>query len=358
MVCGLCHRIDTDHSLSTSGPQRCKYDTHRLDCPGGFRTKCSEHILPNNEPKADQFIEDLSNGIVGLHIVKPESETKTSTDLMALSTNQLQWLGLHPSQLQQLAQLGVELGQSQSTKQSSPSTPSNAHMEAPTPMSAPAALSNTTSEGVFTPQPQNIAMLTPASLPGFPPVSSGLPAGQPSSSPGPTNLAGIEELVRHHVVQNQQTLQQYAEQPQMSSYTGPTMPEIRRDPHTQDQVSRMIDLLKNASPVFGQAATNIPQATPSPTQGLAGSYQLQHLQQLMAQQMPPPQQMPLPQQMPPANPSPAQVPGFTPLQQLQQLLGHQTLPPQTLPPRHQGGPLSDLYQQLTVQPPAQPNSTT
>ena len=43
MVCGLCHREPDDHSQSTSSPSRCGYDSHRENCPGGFRTSCEEH---------------------------------------------------------------------------------------------------------------------------------------------------------------------------------------------------------------------------------------------------------------------------------------------------------------------------
>ena len=147
-----------------------------------------------------------------LHIDKPEP--KTSTDLMTLSTDQLKWLRLHPTQLQQLGELGVLLGQSQQpVKQSSPSTPSTAKVDVPNPISAPATLPIIASGGVFTPQPPTIARPAPASLPwGFQTAPSHPPstAAQHSSSPGQTTLAGIEQLVRQHVVQNQQTLQQYA----------------------------------------------------------------------------------------------------------------------------------------------------
>ena len=44
MVCGLCHREEQDHTLSTSGPTRCKYESHRENCPGGHYTACKDHI--------------------------------------------------------------------------------------------------------------------------------------------------------------------------------------------------------------------------------------------------------------------------------------------------------------------------
>ena len=113
MVCGLCHRTDTDHPLSTSGPQRCKYTSHREDCPGGFRTKCTEHVLPSN--KSEYFIdENLLNSIDNLQVTG--KTVQPSNELMTLSTNQLQWLGIQPAQLQHIAQVGVHLGQQMAIK--------------------------------------------------------------------------------------------------------------------------------------------------------------------------------------------------------------------------------------------------
>ena len=48
MVCGRCHRESEDHPLSSSGPTRCEYPTHREDCPGGFKTACD---MSANEKK-------------------------------------------------------------------------------------------------------------------------------------------------------------------------------------------------------------------------------------------------------------------------------------------------------------------
>ena len=45
MTCGWCHREPDQHSLSTSGPTRCQYQTHRSNCPGTFSTKCVDQII-------------------------------------------------------------------------------------------------------------------------------------------------------------------------------------------------------------------------------------------------------------------------------------------------------------------------
>ena len=241
MVCGLCHRPDTDHSLSTSGPQRCKYNSHREHCPGGFRTKCTNHnALPSD--KSEYFIDDeLLNAIDNITINGiPVQPTTPSNELMSLSANQLQWLGIQPDQLQQIAQIGVHLGQ-QAVKhdpQAAVSPVPPLHIPQ-LPMSAPPAAG--------TPLHRNAPLPPPSSLPwGSQATSSSVAPPCPTSAP----LAGIEQLVRNHVAQNQHTLQQYSQQANPPSYTGPTLPEIRQDPKTQQQVSTIMDLLKNASPVF------------------------------------------------------------------------------------------------------------
>ena len=45
MTCGWCHREPDQHTLSSSGPTRCQYKTHRSDCPGNFSTKCADQII-------------------------------------------------------------------------------------------------------------------------------------------------------------------------------------------------------------------------------------------------------------------------------------------------------------------------
>ena len=45
MTCGWCHREPDQHTLSTSGPTRCKYTTHRANCPANFSTKCSDQVI-------------------------------------------------------------------------------------------------------------------------------------------------------------------------------------------------------------------------------------------------------------------------------------------------------------------------
>ena len=73
-------------------------------------------------------------------------------------------------------------------------------------------------------------------------------------------MAGIEELVRQHIAQNQQNLQQTQER--QNAYTGPTMPEIRKDPATQSKVADIMAAIKAASPVFGQTPANLPPVQP------------------------------------------------------------------------------------------------
>ena len=72
MTCGLCHRDPDQHSLSTSGPTRCQYQTHRPHCPGNFSTKCSDHTVDGqvappeqeNEDKVDiKYTEDKPDGL-------------------------------------------------------------------------------------------------------------------------------------------------------------------------------------------------------------------------------------------------------------------------------------------------------
>ena len=89
MTCGLCHRDTEQHTLSTSGPTRCKYLTHRRDCPGNFSTKCSDHLV-NGEiapPDAglvmseteEKVIEGLKNLLINDGTKTPVAENKIPT---------------------------------------------------------------------------------------------------------------------------------------------------------------------------------------------------------------------------------------------------------------------------------------
>ena len=81
MTCGLCHRDPDDHSLSSSGPTRCKYTTHRQDCPNSFSTKCSDHVVngsvapPGPEPPEEKL--DILDALKKMDI-KPEHERPAS----------------------------------------------------------------------------------------------------------------------------------------------------------------------------------------------------------------------------------------------------------------------------------------
>ena len=368
MVCGLCHRPDTDHTLSTSGPQRCKYTTHREDCPSGFRTKCTDQVVQHNA-KSDDFIdENLLQAIDNLHLQNNTAEQiNPSRELMALSTNQLQWLGIQPDQLQQLAQLGVQFGQAAIKQDPQPSQDSAGLASPltsvpPLPMSAPAMPKVTT--------PQMSSMLAaPASLPWgslrtAPPEVSSTPSLHQTTTP----LAGIEQLVRQHVAQNEQTLQDYAQQSQPSSYSGPLMPEIRQDPRAQQQVSKIMDLLKSVNPVFGQSAALPSNPPPPPMSTIGNSNPLSQLQQLLGIQAaatpaPPPQAPSLdhlyqqlldqrPRQMSSAVPLHSQQNGLP--EALLQALGvqPQNPSPQLAPTPSQDDQLRGLIASLSYRPPA------
>ena len=179
MVCGLCHREDTDHALSTSGPTRCKYTTHRENCPGNFKTKCEEHIV--SESKHDENESKLLDAMASLNI--------------NTTTGKVNRDELSPEQIQTLANLAVQLGQTKDTKRpdndpddvtNTVETPSNSTTRTPVP--------TPTLDKSMTP---NIA-------------ASGLPwqhdSELPQHTPGP--LDGIEEFVRLHIAKNQQNLQQ------------------------------------------------------------------------------------------------------------------------------------------------------
>ena len=58
MTCGWCHREPAQHTLSTSGPTRCQYQTHRYDCPGTFSTRCEDQIINGVVAPAEE--EDIS----------------------------------------------------------------------------------------------------------------------------------------------------------------------------------------------------------------------------------------------------------------------------------------------------------
>ena len=81
MTCGLCHRDSAQHTLSSSGPTRCQYRTHRADCPGSFSTKCSEHVVdgqaaPPEAPDLTTKQEALSDSGKDEAIKKLEEEIK------------------------------------------------------------------------------------------------------------------------------------------------------------------------------------------------------------------------------------------------------------------------------------------
>ena len=145
------------------------------------------------------------------------------------------------------------------------------------------------------------------------------------TQPAASSLQDIEQLVRQHISNNQQNLQQ-VQQSQPSAYTGPTMTEIRKDHSTSQDVSKIIDALKSVSPVFGQLSSN-----PPPTPTVHGISPLGQLQQLLDQQTNAQHQPPAPQHSIQDT-----------IQQLQQQLLVQQAVPQNPGIQHTGGQLGAL----------------
>ena len=190
MVCGLCHREDQDHEDSSSGPTRCKYESHRPECPGGFRTACNLHLEQLKEPKSvDEAKDDIKPG-ESLGQVSPDELAKKLQGL--LTPQQIEAL-LNPEDKPQLVQ----------------QTPKNLH------------------------NPPDISSKPPKTL---------------QADPPPNLMSGLDMLARQHVADNQQHL--LGQTDQQTSYTGPLMSDIRRDRDTQDKVSMVVDALKNISPLF------------------------------------------------------------------------------------------------------------
>ena len=260
MVCGLCHRESTDHSLSTSGPTRCEYTTHREDCPGGFKSNCFEHneiLSEKQKEKAEdkEFIEnketnnamnDLLTALKALDIKKNEQSNALSKDS---GHNALEGLGLTPDQVQ--ATLGLQIGQLQGAQKTSPAEVPETFKTPFPPNDTPAPAGSTTPSNA----PSFTTPLTPSTM------------LAPSAQGSASSLAGIEALVRQHISSNQQNLQQVKNsQENLSAYTGPTLTEIRQDPSAQQEVAKLIDGLKLISPVFGQLTSN---PTPTTAQGVS-----------------------------------------------------------------------------------------
>ena len=195
MTCGWCHREPDQHNLSSSGPTRCRYQTHRASCPANFSTKCSDHVVNGQTAPAD-------------NPESPESEIKDEKDEKDATILQLE---------QELAKLRLSKTPTQPPGSSAGPSPSA------TPSTAQA-----------TPQ-QSSHQATPSSV-----------------------GAGIEQLAKDHIANNQQFLNSFAGH--QGAYNGPLMAEIRKDPNVQMQADAILGALKQSIPVFGQ-----PQCTPTPT---------------------------------------------------------------------------------------------
>ena len=281
MTCGLCHRNPDEHSLSTSGPTRCKYTTHRPDCPDNFSTKCSDHVIngsiapPGPEP--------------------PENEEK-----------------LDISEL--IKKLDIQPGHE-----------------------------NAVSPGQQTPVGPQTPQITDQAW-------------------GKVSLEGIEKMIRDHVSKNQQHLQ--LQTPSLTSYDGPNMAQIRKDPHVQTQADLIMNTLKTNLPVFGQNTSNGAAPGAGPAQpSFPGINPLQGLQQLLQglpQQGQPQQGQPQQGQLPYNQPqyvqpqygqSPYPQPVYGQTQVLQTLLSQLQQPPAPLQYRPQQQP---QVQNLVQHPPQIP----
>ena len=110
MVCGLCHREEQDHSESTSGPTRCKYETHRENCPGGFKNNCDLHKNKLEEEKLEPKDEkDTANPGDSSHILTgPGSSPQNLAEQLQsfLGPEQLGQLQAHLQQTSDSSQPG------------------------------------------------------------------------------------------------------------------------------------------------------------------------------------------------------------------------------------------------------------
>ena len=219
MTCGLCHRDPEQHTFSASGPTRCKYTTHRANCPASFTSKCADHIIDGI----------IASPEISLHESEATDESKDAT--IRKLTEELQRMKLEPN-----------------PGSAVPHTPSQAG-------------------GLDTPISNGGSKVS------VPPGTTGQTWGQkppstpqtmiPSTTPGSTQaqtLDGIQNMVRDHVASNQQFLNSQVSG--HGSYAGPTMAQIRQDSGVQSQADLIMNSVKTACPVFGQ---NLPgSSTPVP----------------------------------------------------------------------------------------------
>ena len=148
MVCGLCHREDLDHADSSSGPTRCKYQSHRPECPGGFRTTCETHLEQLNEQKLDPDAKIDTKPVDSPKLESPENDL--AKKLQGLLTPQQIQAIFNPEEKTQLVQ-------------QPPNNPDNPHLTSKAPDT----------------------------------LQAGLP---------PNLLSGLDMLARQHVADNQQHL--------------------------------------------------------------------------------------------------------------------------------------------------------
>ena len=210
MTCGLCHREPDQHTLSTSGPTRCQYLTHRADCPATFTSKCSDHIIDGRAAPPESQ-------------VAPEMKVEEDKDAKIRELE---------AELKQL-----NLGPMSHTPSTAPQATLQANPQAnplATPQATPNQNASTTASGSF-----NVP------LPPTPSADQAQAWGQAQSS-----LQDMEKMVRDHVATNQQHLN--AQTQSNGSYAGPTMPQIRQVPDVQTQADLIMSSIKTACPVFGQ----------------------------------------------------------------------------------------------------------
>ena len=250
MVCGLCHREEQNHTLSLSGPTRCKYDVHRENCPGGHRTPCEDHLKKLSENKiAETDLKFTENTDVNTEkLVSTLSSLSLDTDLGHLSQEQL-------AQLQQLAQLGV---QAANANQHTPSndqakaTPKNETLAAE--IKVPIIPTVSTPQTFPSGPPPSTPQTGPVQPTGLPPPSTAPWVGTPHAPPSNgSSFHTLEDLVRQHISNNQQHINTLEQQ---SAYKGPTIGDIRQDETTKVQVDKVMSAIKQVSPVFNQAAAS------------------------------------------------------------------------------------------------------
>ena len=365
MTCGLCHRDPENHSLSSSGPTRCQYKTHRHACPANFTTKCSDHVVegalappedpqdPPVEPKQEEKLE-IENLFKKLNVSGQEPgplQTPNGTPTVNPATT--------PSGPPTNGNLGDHLRNmvrdhvSNNQQHLSQQTPSLGSYQGPT-------IGQIRQNPDVKSQADILMDALKAALPVFSQNAASAPAA---------GIAGIHPLpqVSPHPASHQHPPQQFPSQtsqqpsqltpgqfaPQLaqafatpqftaqqnSQFVHPVQPQLAATGQAQAQ-----SLIHGLQQLLGQAVQTPTQPPPPPSQDMS---LLQGLQQLLGQTAPPPRQPPPTPQLPaellsalaqlglgPLNTNPQQVPQQT-----------QMWNPQMVHSQSLGQPTQGYYQQ-------------